>query len=271
MFNISALSSAYPTGEYLEGNFITVYVNNSDKIDRYFIKKYGDRSVVGECDDTDADIVENWEYDTQAIFFTHLTEWAKMFSALIKDYEPLWNVDGTEVTTYGETHKEDKYGATHSEDKYGATQRTDQYGAVHNEDKYGNAVTTVATPQYSDTHTTAKTTYPDATERNTDKVTDQYGQHTITTTEQLHTDEHDENTRTDTHSELLHTDEHDSRLHTNEFDEDEHDVTLRRTGNIGVTSSQKLVQDSIALYERQSFFSVILAIVVNEIGGIYYE
>lgn len=176
-----------------------------------------------------------------------------MFSAILKDYEPLWNVDGTEVTTYGETHKEDKYGATHSEDKFGAT---------HSEDKYGNAVTTVATPQYSDTHTTSKTTYPDATKRATDEVVDAYGQHTITSTDQLHTDEHDVN---------LHTNEHDERLHTNEFDEDEHDVTLRRTGNIGVTSSQKLVQDSISLYEKQSFWGVILAIVVQEMGCIYYD
>ena len=204
-------------------------------LDALIINKYGDRKYLSDKDDSDSEAISDYTYNVQGIVFSHLNDWAKMYSALLKDYEPLWNVDGTEVTTYGETHKEDKYGATHSEDKY------------------GNAVSTVAHPQYSDVRTTAKTTYPDATERNTDKVTDQYGQHTITTTDQLHTDEHDE------------------RLHTNEFDEDEHDVTVRRTGNIGVTETTTLIGHTVDLYTKYNFWQIIFAMIFNELGVDYYD
>lgn len=211
------LASSYPTGTYLEGNFVTDYTTNYLLFDRNIVRKYGDRGIEVDSDATIADVANDWLQDVNSIVFSHLSDWAKMFSASIKDYEPLWNVDGTVVTTYGDTDKSDIMGAKHRESDFAA--RTDGSDIYH-------------------------TTYPDTTERKTDRTSNSIG---------AHKDKFDENTYTDRHT------------------EEEHEVTEVRQGNIGVTETTTLIKHSYELYNTYNFYDVIFKFMIKEMGVIYYD
>ena len=240
------LASSYPSGEYLEGNFITYYCDNYQYFDRYIVKLFGERGI--EVDDTESleDTIINWGYDVNAIVFSHILDWAKMYSASIKDYEPLWNVDGTVTTTYGATRDTDSFGNTREQDAYGATQDTMQYGATSESMQYGATSestqygatsesmqygatsestqyggTSETLGQHTNTGTDYKTSYPDSTEVKTDKHTDELGAqtnttvaHTDTTTGTQHTDTKTGTTHTDTTTGTTHTDTHTGTTHS---------------------------------------------------------
>ena len=297
------LASSYPTGEHLEGNFVTYYTTNYQLFDRYVVKLFGERAI--EVDDTEplSDTVINWSYDVDGIVFSHLVDWAKMYSASIKDYEPLWNVDGTVQTTYGATRDTDsfgnkreqsaygatsnsmQYGATSESMQYGATSESMQYGATSESMQYGNTSETLG--QHTNTGTDYKTSYPDSTEVKTDKRTDELGAQTNTTTAHTdtktgttHTDTKTGTTHTDTKTGTTHTDTATGTAHTDTFTEDahtdthssdQHIDTERRTGNIGVTKSTELIESEYRLRERWNFYKLIFGYIVREMGCIYYD
>lgn len=245
----SDLLALYPTGEHLEGNFVQDYIDHYEMFDRNVTRRYGDRQILVPKDDTSAEVMDDWIYDMNAIVFTHLNDWAKMYSALIKDYEPLWNVDGTEITTYGATRDTDVFGNTSSTVQYGATQNTMQYGQQSN--TYGSR---------DDTHTDYKTSYPDSTEVKTDKGVDNIGQQINTSAQ-----------HTDTASSISHSDTATAQTHTDTHSGDQHVDTLRRTGNIGVTKSTELVESEATLRTKWNFFDMIFKFMMKEVGANYYE
>lgn len=247
------LAASYPTGDYLEGNFITYYTSNYTYFDRFIVKLFGERGIEVDKDAVLADVAIEWTYDINAIVFTHMVEWAKMYSASIKDYEPLWNVDGTVETTYGATHKEDVIAGRDASDIMGARHKENIVAARHEED---------IIPSYTDTDTTSEWAYPDGLEHNTQKVANAYG---------AHTNQHNENTYTDQENENTYTDRHTQNGYTDQFDEDEHTETERRTGNIGVTKSTDLVESEFNLRSRWAFYKIIFSYILNEVGAHYYD
>lgn len=248
-----SLSSSYPTGEHLEGNFITYYTTNYDLLDRYVVKQFGERAI--EVDDTEplSDTVINWTYDVDGIVFSHIVDWAKMYSASIKDYEPLWNVDGTETTVYGETSRSEDIKQKVTTDLYGAREENTDYGARHTED---------FNPTHTDTSKNYNTAYPDGNSAEVSKSTDEYGSFTA---------EHDEDRALDTFTTDEYTDTHTEGAHKDIFEEDEHTDTLTRQGNIGVTKSTDLVESEYRLRESWNFYKLIFGYIIREMGCIYYE
>lgn len=299
----SDLIPSYPTGEYLEGNFVEDYINGFDKLDRYVVKRYGERALEVDGDTTLDEAVADWQLDVNSIVFAHLTDWAKMYSDLIKDYEPLWNVDGTTVYTYGETENTDQFGATQKTNQYGATQDTLQYGATQKTNQYGATEDTMQygatseTTQYgatsetqgggTDTHNHYERSYPDATNIKTQYDEEIIASRTNTTTQHsdtvsgtthtdkasslTHTDTESEIQHTDTKSSLTHTDTESELLHTDIHSAVEHVDTERRTGNIGVTETTQLIRNSAILHYTYNFYDMIFKFIIKEMGVIYYD
>ena len=299
----SSLISSYPTGEHLEGNFVQNYTTNYTYFDRNVARKYGERGIEVDEDTTIAEASADWLQDVNSIVFAHLTDWAKMYSALIKDYEPLWNVDGTTVYTYGETKDTNTFGATQLTDQFGATQNTDQYGqkqrtdlmgarsesdtygATQDTDQYGNTSETLG--QRTDTSTKYARSYNSGTDVTPEHDSNVTGQQTNTTnahtdthsslshtdghTATSYTDTHTDAQSTDTHSSIQHSDIHSTTQHIDTKEGDEHVDTERRTGNIGVTETTQLIRNSVLLHSQFNFYDIIFKFIMKEMGCIYYD
>lgn len=299
----SDLSASYPIGEYLIRNFINDYVSGYSYFDRKVVRKYGNRGLEVDSDVTIDEVCLDWLQDVNSIVFSHLNDWAKMYSASLKDYEPLWNVDGTVITTYGETENTKVMGATQATDQFGNTsettqygqkQRTDVMGAKSESDTFGATQTTDnfgGTSETLGSHTDTTSHYartnPSATEVIPTRDVTEYGQqvnsntaHTDTHSEIGHTDQHTEATYTDTHTDAQssdtktatsHTDTHSSIAHTDTDSNAEHVDTERRTGNIGVTKSTELIESEYKLRLNYNFFELIFKYIIKEMGVIYYD
>lgn len=249
----SDLTPSYPTGDYLIGNFITDYVNNYAYFDRFIAKLHGDKGIEVDRTAVISDIAIEWTYDINAIVFTHMKDWAKLYSASLKDYEPLWNVDGTEVTTYGATKRSEDIKQREDKDLYGAREENTDYGARHTED---------FNPTHTDTSTQFDTAYPDGLSKETSKATDEFGAYTA---------EHDEDRALDTFTTEQYEDKHTIGAHKDIFEEDEHEDTLRRTGNIGVTKSTELIESEYELRTKWNFYKMIFGYILEEEGVHYYD
>lgn len=249
----SDLLPSYPTGEHLEGNFIQAYLDGYTYFDRLIVKLFGNRGIEVDKLTPVTDVAIEWTYDINAIVFTHLNEWAKMYSANIKDYEPLWNVDGTEITVYGETSRTEDMKQKVTTDLHGAREENTDYGARHTED---------FNPTHTDTSRQYNTAYPDGLSKEVGKTTDEYGSFTA---------EHDEDRALDTFTTEQYTDTHTEGAHKDVFEEDEHTDTVTRQGNIGVTSSMSLVEQENALRTRWIFFKMIFRYIMHDMGVIYYD
>lgn len=135
----------YPTIEESDANFLEYYNDNKENLDRMFVHDFGQRLVDLESD-SDEDIADEWEDEIKAIQQTYLENWARLWYALSEPYNPLYNVDGTEVTVYGQ-HQ---------------TDRSSTY------------------TQHEDSSTQYSVAYDSATEKETGKQVDNLGAHTDT-------------------------------------------------------------------------------------------
>ena len=135
----------YPTIEESDANFLEYYDDNKENLDRMFIHDFGQRVVDFESD-TDEDIAEEWEDEVKAVQQIYIESWARLWYALSEPYNPLYNVDGTEVTVYGQ-HQ---------------TDRSNTY------------------TQHEDTSTQYSVAYDSALEKETGKQVDNLGGHTDT-------------------------------------------------------------------------------------------
>lgn len=115
-------------------------------------------------------------------------QWDTLYSSIIQEYNPIWNVDGTETT------------------EYSAEKETNNIGA---------ATDTFTSGERMGTTTDFAIPYNGTDEKETGKATSQNTPYTDTNTK---------GTRTDV------------------LNKDEHSVTVTRSGNIGVTKTQELLQ-----------------------------
>lgn len=303
----SDLISSYPEGEYLIGNFVEYYTDNFEYFDRNVVRKFGDRGLKVDSEESLDSVVLDWIQDVNSIVFSHLNDWAKMYSASIKDYEPLWNVDGTVINTYGKTKKTDTIGQKHSENiygqevdvnligqqvdnnVYGATQDTIQHGQQVESNVIGQEIDSNVYGAQTNNTSIYKTTYPDTTERKTDKTINELGSHTDQISKGSHTDKLTKNQYTDIESSISHTDEltkgqrqdqltkgshtdqYNENQHIDLYENDQHEDVERRTGNIGITKSTELVESEYKLRTVYNFFDIIFKFMIKEMGVIYYD
>lgn len=196
-------------------------------------------------------------------------KWAALMDSMQLYYNPLWNVDGQEVTTsvYGQKEITDNLGARSDSTIYGATERTDVHGAQEHTNSYGNDSPYSEVTEYgqdqtqnaagartgSSTHKSlpyddSDTSYStDITETQSEAVTDTVTRstHTDTVTHNPHTDKETHATYTDISSDIAHTDQQSKGAQENKRTEATYTDTIThdRHGNIGVTKSTELLRD----------------------------
>ena len=124
-------------------------------------------------------------------------EWDTLYSSIIQEYNPIWNVDGTEKT---------------------------EYSAEKEINQIGSATDTFTSGERNGTTTDFAIPYNGTEEKETGKATSQ------------------NNTYTDTNTKGSHTDT---------LNKDAHTVTITRTGNLGITKTQDLLQSQryIAMFD----------------------
>lgn len=240
----------YPTIEGNTSNFITDYLNNHAMLDKGLVFQYGER-LFDYYDEITPDSFDNWVEISKSIVYKHLNEWARLYYALSLDYNPLYNVDGTEETTYG---------ATKTTNKYGATSQTNAYADNETEINSAQKNTSVTTGSRTNSSTDSSKTYPDNVLSETNSTSTTLGGATDSTTQAGYKDTTINKAHNDTISTTQHTDEFDTISHTD---------TLRRFGNIGVTKSQELINAEYQLRQK-SFWDMIFKTMLLE-GGFHYE
>ena len=109
LFNTQGI--VYPDNpeETSTANFLTDYAAISNDVDLFAVRLYGQRYFQSVISDDESEIITEWDAVTKSILTTHLPEWARLYYALSLKYNPIWNVDGTTTTVYGETSRTDSY------------------------------------------------------------------------------------------------------------------------------------------------------------------
>ena len=227
-----ALEESVP--EYMEENnpnFITDYLTMHEYFDRYFVNQHGHKIFEDEWneDPTVSESLATWLSDCDAIVAMNLDTWSRLYYALSLKYNPIWNVDGTTVKTFSEHETTDSIGERERTDNFAQDQTTDG--------------------QRTDTSKNYSVSYDSATEKEDSKIEDVTGQ-------QISTRSAREDVHTDAAAEDVHT-------------SGEHTETEVRSGNIGVTMTQQMLNSEWEL-RKKNFFNTIFKTIIRE-TGVYYE
>lgn len=182
-------------------------------------------------------------------------------------------VDADKTTT-----NENAVTDTHTEatrtNGHSTTQYTDQtsVGAQTNSHTENSRTDTHTDAQHTDTHTQGQQTNTHEVLSKTDTHTD--AQHTDTLTQGAQTNTHGELAHSDTLTQGAHKDEHDSSAavdsdstlygHLNTHNE-------RTTGNIGVMSTQNLINQELELRIAQKFYDILFNDIVKNLCSYYDE
>lgn len=103
LFDFTAIEDMYPVllneeGEEITLNFLDDYALNYRVFDGYIKQFYGARFF-----DYDEDSDEEFDELINGLVVVHLDGWARLYWGLSLQYNPLYNVDGTETHEYGKT------------------------------------------------------------------------------------------------------------------------------------------------------------------------
>lgn len=169
--------------------------------------------------------------------------WERMYNALLAEYNPLWNVDATVEETANRT--EEKTGTGLNSENVGRDY--DRSGTDNNTrtDNLTDTVTHNRTVTNTDSDVLSSTAFNVATWRQRDK-----NEGSTNGLDSGETIDAQTGTVTDARTWSDETDETIARTsdsHTTENSEGEETRSTRRTGNIGVTSSQQLIDAEIQL------------------------
>lgn len=212
--------------------YLTEYQTAPGDVDAYYMGvKYKDLKVISED-------VEEIEATVGVAFLVYGSKWAKLYNTLDLDYNPLWNVDAKIV----EDHDIDK---RHTEDDFAEREDTNTYGLTTGNTTFGATTDTV------DNKTTP---YDSQTYRNLSQ-------------QEKSSLEHVDNYQTDEHADTLkkgaHKDTHDEDAYKDT-------ITTTRTGNIGVTSSQELIEKERAVSDFK-FLDILMTDIIDMITEPYFE
>lgn len=176
------------------------YNENWKIIDDFALLKFNDHFATYASD------LEAWHKNCKSWIYTHIYKYNKLWETLNLEYNPIWNVDGTETEII------DRDGDNFEEFSKGSTSYTDDhvFGNKNTDSHYTD--TNKVSP--ADTNAFFNSTQMDGENH---------------TTEGAHTDQviHNENKRTD-------ATDGDWRDHSKR--------TLIKQGNIGVTKTQELIE-----------------------------
>lgn len=204
---------------------------------------------------------------------------------------------GTDVLSdnFGAVESKDNFGAKENRENIGATNRTENIGAVSNSDVHGAQSKSLIKGQQENTvnngskNTTVaesisgfnSSAYNNANKNVTDEGattnTSVEGQRSDSESIASYTDSHsetarentvNENARENTYSEGAKEDVHTTNAredsHSTEYNNTlTHDFT--RSGNIGVTTSQQMIESEISLWSKWNFWDYLFELIVKEL------
>lgn len=255
-------------------------------IDEFLKFNYGDRDMLYDFyeyldEATDAQILTWIKQKIYLLFQAKNESYKRIYQGLTEEYNPLWNVDGTETETHSGADVQKNSGNdvitnsgtdTHTID---STENRDITHSGTDTRTINNDGTDTNTEQNSGTDATNNNvaTFDDPNVRLNTSSQTLNGKQTVNTLD------HD-TTTTDTlqHGETvsddLDADTTDSFAHGHVIttqngkqtrDEFGHVITHRRTGNIGVTKSTELLRDHLELWQGLSFLDIIAKDIINTI------
>ena len=187
-----------------------------------------------------SDMTQAVKDNIDMLFIVNDESYARIYRALTEDYNPIWNVDGTETLVY-------------TKDNTGKqTNVVDHTGTQDIDNTHSGSLTTTDTLE--STTTTSKTTYNSAAFADTEKV------HTVNgpTGQQQESDTRKfEMDRTDNLK--------DDATRTDNLKE-EYSEIKKRGGNIGVTKSQELIESEIDLRLNAKFLEIVEHDILKQIA-----
>lgn len=252
--------------------------NISLLLDTEYYTTFGNRQTSPLVDYLIGDKEQLSTEDTQKlahIIFNKFSEnWNRIDLAFSKEYNPIWNKDGTETTTVENSAKTTTYekgnqtnrttkGEQINTNGYGEGQTTESQGATKTTNAYGQDKTTTE----NETSAFNSTTYQDDTKstetkaEKTDRITTDAI--TNTTTEKAKTDTLTEGQREDTFTDGARTD-------TTQEGETTQTTTYSFGGNIGVTTTQDMLTAEFDMREKYNFFDIIFRNVDSILSCGYY-
>lgn len=176
-------------------------------------------SLVTEFCDVDGHLTTEGEVTIAGIIETMFKEqWDRIYDALTTEYNPLENYNMEEV---GKDTDKMEYGQETTNFTHGAKSSTDTYGSQGGSTTKGSMDSSVE----DEISAFNSSSYQDSNKKSTQ--------------EGSRTDSFSRDGYTDSHSELGYTD---SEVKTAQDDKTTKDHELRRSGNIGVTTSQQMLQ-----------------------------
>ena len=261
-------------------NIITAYIYDHFK-ERVMLDKYSDEFYKWN-ESTDFTIyVEMIKNSISQTLVSNREKYKKLYYSMIAEFNPLWNVDGTETT-----ERELRQTGTIEDSKTGS-ETTERAGDVTTEktgtetDRKTGTEDTATTGTDATAHTgtnstlTANTTYDSTTmydkERTTDTLntTDTTTHNTTDTLTHNTTDTLTHNTTDTTTHNTTDTLTHDT-VNNNERDLlDTETIRVTRQGNIGVTTTTKLLTE-FREYADFSFIDIVARDIVNTITFMTY-
>lgn len=218
--------------------------------DRVILDKYGDE-FEGWDEFTDFDaFVEMIKTTIENTIVANAERYKKLYKAMTVEFNPLWNVDGTETT-----ERELTQTGTNTNNKTGKD-TTENTGTDTSETATSDTTGTTGT----DTDTTQKTTYNDTAFYDTDKVSKSKNT-TIANTGSSNTE--------DTHNNTSETTYNTEDKNTRNL-KDVEKIVIERHGNIGVTTTTKLLTEFVEFADLVKFVDIVARDVVNSFTYMVY-
>lgn len=242
----------------IDFEFLSEYRDNSVKLDNHFLKMYGNLSLDQELEGaTDTITKSNITIEITNCLYAHREQLNRIYEINNLEYNPLYNVDGTTITTseIGERVETNTIGEQNNTTTIGALDVTSNLGEQNNSDAEGIRHTETTNKSTGYNGNTMMDNNKSVTDSNEVINSSTIGsrQDITSTSEQINKNKIDEKTDTIKHN--AYTDK----------------VTEVRQGNIGVTKSTELIQSEFDTWKNIDFWNLLYSLIISSVTIPFYE
>ena len=262
------------------------YDSISANINSYLKYNYGLRELITPSidyleDASETEILAWIKEKLSLLFASHNESYSRLFEVFTSEYNPLWNVDGTETETHGGKDTTQNSGTdtinntgTDSRAYTGTDTHTSRHtGTDTNTSANSGTDTTTEANSGTDTTTNSVATFDNPSPVLKDQQSTLNGKSTTTTLQHgqstTNTLQHGETVTDTTEHGLTDSLTHGHTIQTVNGKKTEethgHTITTVRQGNIGVISSVKLLQEHMELWNGLSFMDIVARDIIKEI------
>ena len=262
------------------------YNSISANINSYLKYNYGLRELLTPSidyleDASETEILDWIKEKISLLFASHNESYSRIFEVFTSEYNPLWNVDGTETETHGGKDTTQNSGTdtvnntgTDSRSYTGTDTNTSRHSGTDTTTETNSGTdTTTETNSGTDTTTRSVATFDSDTAFLADQSATLNGKGTTTALQHGHgvtsSLQHGETVTDTTEHGLTDALTHGHTIQTVNGKKTEethgHTITTVRQGNIGVISSVKLLQEHLELWDGLSFIDIVARDIIKEI------